>query len=168
MSMITEALLFTWRKNGKRAQDLFANIPDNHLVDQSAGLNNHPAWSLSHLMLYHPSIVSLARSEAVPDPAQASGAGKFGNGSKPVTDATAYPSRARLIERFTSGHAQVEAALAATDAAIFAQDPGLERWKSAFGTSGNALIYFMIYHETHHLAEIADWKKVHGIPVVAG
>jgi hypothetical protein len=166
MLQFVEPLLFVWRKNGKRAQDLFANIPDDRLVDQSHGLKNHPAWSLSHLTLYHPAIVSLARGEAVPDPATAPGADRYANGSKPVADPALYPTRHELIKRFTQGHAEVDAALAAAVPAIFLREPDLERWKATFGTTGNALFYLMLWHETHHLAEIADWKKVEGIPVV--
>lgn len=167
MTPFAESLLFVWRRNGKRAQDLFANIPDERITDQSGGLNNHAAWCLSHLNLYHPSIVSLARGEAVADPSTAPGADVCGNGSKPVADPALYLSRAELIDRFTEGHAAVESALAEADSGIFTREPGLERWKSFLGTTGNGLAYLMLYHETHHLAEIAAWKKSLGIPVVA-
>jgi hypothetical protein len=166
MSTLIDPLLFVWRKNAKRAQDLFANIPDERLVDQSHGLVNHPAWSLSHLMLYHPAIVALARGEAVPDPNQEPGADRCANGTKPVADPALYPKRRELIARFVQGHAQIDAALAADVPEVFLREPGLERWKTSFGTTGNALFYLMLWHESHHLAEIADWKKVEGIPVV--
>ncbi|MBI5094398.1 MAG: DinB family protein [Candidatus Hydrogenedentes bacterium] len=166
MTPFAESLLFVWRKNGKRAQDLFANIPDARMTEQSGGLTNHAAWCLSHLNLYHAAIVNLARGEAVADPAKAPDAEKYGNGSKPVTDPKVYLPRAELIARFTEGHAQVEAALADAACDVFKSEPNLERWKSFFGTGGAGLAYLMLYHETHHLAEIANWKKALGIPVV--
>jgi hypothetical protein len=166
MNQFSESLLFVWRRNGKRAQELFANIPDARMTEQSGGLTNHAAWCLSHLILYHPAIENLARGEAVADPGLAPDAAAHGNGSKPVADPKVYLPRAELIERFTLGHAKVEAALSEADAAVFTREPNLERWKSFFGTAGNGLAYLMLYHETHHLAEVANWKKSLGIPVV--
>ena len=167
MTPFAESLLFVWRKNGKRAHDLFANLPENRIAEPAGGIVNHPAWCMSHLNLYHPAILSLARGETVADPATAPGSEKHGNGSKPVADAKLYLPRAELIVRFTQGHAQVEAALADAPCDIFKGEPALERWKTFFGTTGAGLAYLMLFHESHHLAEIADWKKVQGIPVVA-
>ena len=166
MTPFAESLLYAWRKNGERAQALFANIPDGDIAQPAGALNNHPAWVLSHLVLYHPAIVSLARGELIEDPANLPNANVCGRGSKPVPDAKLYLSRTELITRFAKGHEQIEAAIAESKCDVFTSEPRLERWATAFGTGGAALAYLMLFHESHHLAEIADWKKVRGLSVI--
>jgi hypothetical protein len=166
MAAINDALLHDWRGNGQRAQRLLANIPDDRMTEQPHGLLNHPAWSLGHLILAHPAIASLARGEAVADPGLTPEAKLFANGTKPQADPALYPSRAELAERFAQGHALVEEAVAAMDPAILEREPGLERWKKSFGKTGVVLVHMMIWHEAHHLAEVAAWKKVLGITLL--
>jgi hypothetical protein len=118
------------------------------------------------LILSHPALASLARGEAVADPGLTPEAKLCGNGTKPLPDPTLYPSRAEMAERFARGHALVEEAVAAMDPAILEREPGLERWKKSFGTTGAVLVHLMIWHEAHHLAEIADWKKALGMTLL--
>jgi hypothetical protein len=168
-NIMIDALLREWRGNGDRAQKLLANIPQDRALDQPHGLVNHPVWTIGHLTTYQPGIVSLARGEAVDDPAQKPEAKLFANGTKPLTgpaaDAAAYPALAELAKLFAQNHATVDQAVSAMDPAVLEQDPGLERWKNGMDKTGLVLVHLMVMHEAHHLCELAMWKKAAGIPL---
>ena len=71
---------------------------------------NHPAWTLSHLNVYHPVIAAVLRGQPFEDSANH----KFGMKSKPSPDRSLYPSKRELLETYTRGHELVASTLKAS------------------------------------------------------
>lgn len=161
-SVIIDALLFGWDKNRSYGGKLVGDVPDDQMVFQPAPGMNHPAWVLCHLNAYHPVIVCLAQGRLFDDPKDH----PFGMKSKPVSDASAYPSRSQLVEVFERGHDQVTAALRSCKPDKLAGPVPLERWQSVMPSIGAALAYLMLLHESAHLGQLSAWRRVQGLPSV--
>ena len=161
-SIMIETLLTSWDKNLDYARRLVDDIPDDRMTYQPAADMNHPAWVFSHLNAYHPVIAAMVRGQSFDDPKDH----PFGMKSKPVADASVYPSKSELVETFGRGHDEVTAALrAATPESLAAPIP-LERWVKYFANVGVALGYLMLLHESTHFGQLSAWRRVQGMPSV--
>ncbi len=166
MTSISDLLLAGWRKNHTIARALLADADPSLMTRQSPGVVNHPAWTLSHLIFYHPAILSLAQGQSVDDPALAVDASIYDEGSTPIDDPTCYRSKEALLALYSHGHAQVETALRQVSPNLLAQPPGLERWSHAFPDSAQTLVYLMLIHEAQHLGQLMVWRRAVGLPLL--
>ncbi len=164
MSDVAELLIAGWLLNLKKAEELLADISADEMTRQPHGVVNHPAWTLAHLIHYHPAITSLARGQAVADPAAAPNANRYDAGSTPVDDPSLYLAKDALLARYRSGHAEVTKLLETAPPERLLQPPGLPRWEQAFTTTRHALVYLMHYHESLHIGQIMVWRRAMGRP----
>ncbi len=164
MSTALEILRAGAQINLAHAQALLADIPAAQMAAQPGGVVNHPAWTLAHLLHYHPAILSLARREPVADPGQHALAKQYDAGSTPVAELSRYPGKGELLERFCTSHARIAAALRDTTAKTLVSPPGLARWVQPFGTTQYALTYLLVFHEAEHLGQLAAWRRALGLP----
>lgn len=155
-----------WHLNLAKAEALLADIPPDQITRQSPEVVNHPAWTLAHLIHYHPAIISLARGEAVADPATAPHAERYDAGSTPVDDPSLYPAKDALLAQYRAGHEEVVKLLKTAPSGRLTQPPGLPRWEQAFGTTRHALVYLMHYHESLHLGQVMVWRRAMGRPAL--
>lgn len=141
---------------------LIAGLEDVDVTSQSAGVANHPAWTVSHLAHYHPAILSLLRGEPVADPALAADAGRHDEGSAPVASPDAYLPWRELVEKYTQGQAAITQALGHVTGEILASPPGLVRWARSFPTTADLLAYLMLIHESQHQGQLMAWRRAMG------
>lgn len=164
--MTKTLLLVGWRQNFERTETLIESVPAQRMTTQPNGMANHPAWTLAHLIHYHPAILSVVRAEAVSDPGQHPDAPRYDAGSTPIDDPTEYPSKRALMADYRGGHDLVAEALTSMSVAQLQQPPRLARWASHFGDSAELLTYLMIYHEATHLGQIMAWRRLMGWPPI--
>lgn len=157
-----EGLLFGWNKNLDYGRKLLADLSEQQVIAQPAPGVNHPAWVLSHLNLYHPVLVAIARKQPFPDPREHT----FGMKSKPETTRSAYPSKDALVQAWVSGHESVAAALREAGPGVLDWETPLERWRPTMPKVGILLPYLMLVHENTHLGQISMWRRVQGLPSV--
>ena len=119
---------------------------------------------MAHLVHYHWAILNIARGEPVSDTGLHAGAARDDAGSMPTGDAKQYPSKAARRDAYLAGHEQFDATLAARSDDQLARPVGLSRWAEAFGDSGQALQYLMVFHESTHIGEIMAWRRARGLP----
>lgn len=162
MNVFVESLLTAWERNNQYGQKLVADLSEEQLIVQPAPDTNHPAWVFSHLNAYHGVLHSLLKGETPDDPLHH----PFGMKSKPQQDRSIYPSKEALVAAWTTGHADVAAALASAPEAQFEKIMPLERWRKPFPKVGNVLAYVMIAHENIHLGQLSTWRRVQGLPAV--
>lgn len=152
-------LLSGWRQNAAKVRELMGEVTADNMTMQPEGVVNHPAWTLAHLIHYHPAIFHLALGEAVEDPALEPNAAFYDEGSTPVADTSVYPTRNELLNHYLAGHVRIEKALAHAPESLFAKPPGLARWTKAFATTGDALVYLMLVHESQHVGQMMVWRR---------
>ena len=164
MSEVNILLMAGWRQNRQQLEALLANVSTEDMTRQPHGVVNHPAWTIGHLIHYHPAILALLRGEAVADPATTPNADLYDAGSVPVDDASLYPDQGTLLERYHSNHEQVKKLLNGIESATFDQPPGLPRWAKGFETTARTLVYLMHVHEALHIGQLMVWRRAMGWP----
>ncbi|MEM1011129.1 MAG: DinB family protein [Planctomycetota bacterium] len=171
MSMIDDLVLAptrqNWKLNGDYAAALVEGLDESHKVAQPPGTFarpvNHPGWILAHLNAYHPLIAGLLRGKTPEDPIDH----PYGRKSQVLLDADAYPSMTELVESFTSGHADVTAALGETSEAILSREMPIVRFRERFPLVGSCLAYLVVRHESLHLGQLSTWRRTMGLAPTA-
>lgn len=164
-SPFASAILITWRRNRDYALRLVGDLTDAQMVAQPvAGVTmNHPAWILCHLDVYAPIAAALARRQPFEDPVEH----RYGQKSSVVNDASEYPAREALIERYTRSHDEAQRALEAADDAVFLIPNPLERWRTLHPRVGDMLATLCVKHESMHLGQLSAWRRAMGLARVA-
>lgn len=148
-----------WQRVGNQARALLEGVAADQFATQPGGVVNHPAWTLSHLIHYHPAILSLVQGRSVQDPATSPKADLYDEGSTPQPDASLYLQSDALMASYMEGHQTILIALQQAPASCFEQKPGLARWANVFPTTADTLVYLMLIHESQHLGQLMVWRR---------
>ncbi len=165
MPLLAEAVAITWRRNRDYALRLVADLTDAQMLAQPiAGRRiNHPAWILSHLIVYAPIAAALLRGDGFTDPMDH----RHGQKSEVSDDPSEYLARAALIEEFLRTHDQTQAALEQTTDLILSSPNPLERWRAQHPLAGHMVVTLMVKHEAFHLGQLSAWRRGMGLARVA-
>ncbi|MDX2147894.1 MAG: DinB family protein [Planctomycetota bacterium] len=156
---LLEDVLGVYADTLKHIREFMESIPDERMAEQPGGVINHPAWTLGHL--HSASGLLLTLLDAAP-PAPAEESRKFGPGSKPVADRSAYASKESLLASLMERHVQVEAAVRANHRSHFPKPPP-EFLRAFAPTVGRISIYLLAAHEPYHLGQLMPWKRAAGL-----
>jgi hypothetical protein len=161
---VINAILVSWAAQRDYVQKLVADLTDADMVSQPVpGVTmNHPAWTLGHLSPYHHVCAAMLMGEPFSDPMHAT----YAKGTKPSTDAAAYPPKATLLTDYLAGHDLLTTALKAADPSVLAKPIPLARWQERFPRIADALLYLMLSHEATHLGQISSWRRAGNRPAV--
>ena len=160
MDPIIAAIVRSWRAQRDYAERLVADLSDADMVSQPVPgvVMNHPAWTFGHLSPYGPVLAAILQGRPFDDPMQS----PFGKGSKPTSDAAAYPPKTELMATYLRGHDDLEAALTSVDPAVLARPVPLKRWEERFPRIGDVAIHLTLHHESAHLGQISAWRRAGG------
>ncbi len=138
---------------------LIADVPDPDLTRQPIGVVNHPAWVIGHLTY---SCQALGGELELPTWLPAEWEPRFGTGSIPISDRSAYPSKADLLTALADGEARVSNRLANLgDAGMSTALPD-ERHRSTFPTVGHAVVHILAGHAAVHVGQVSVWRRAAG------
>jgi DinB superfamily len=141
----------------KDFREAVEDIADADMALQFPRLVNHPAWTLGHLITGSALILMLLDEPG--DHFAGFDSKKYGPGSKPVADRSQYPSREELLARFATLHEQVASAVRSKHEAYFSR-PSPEYLRGFASTIGQVAFYLLATHESYHLGQIMQWKKM--------
>lgn len=156
---------YSW--NLQYAEALVADLSeDDWARSAGAGLENHPAWTLGHLVSGSD---ILAEDLGLPRDMPAEWVELFerrgpGDPRLPESDPAAYPSRDELLAELRRQHKRVTAAWLAAEAEGKLDENVSWRFDAALPTLGDVSIFLAITHEAMHLGQIACWRRAHGLP----
>lgn len=161
---LLSAISSVWSRNGAYAARLAGDLaPGQFLAQPVAGLlMNHPAWILSHLLVYKTLCVRLLRNESFDDPISH----PHGPRSSPLSDPSAYPAPADLVRAFAEAHAEAARALAEAPDDFTDRVIPLVRWRTMVPSIGALLLTLMAKHEAHHLGQLSAWRRAMRLPPV--
>ncbi len=146
--------------NLNQAKRLMGDIPDDRICEQPRGVINHPAWQLGHLAYTSERAgVILGLSTTLPQDWEA----LFAPGSKPTSDAAAYPSKATLLQALEEQHGRVAEAIGKTDLSVLQQPTPRESTRKIFPTVGDLVIFLLTGHEAWHLGQLMAWRRAAGL-----
>lgn len=159
-------LIPAYRFNLQYAKVLVIDVDENLMTHSpSKGLENHPSFTLGHLVSaaamtakylggpydFNPAWEQLFKRNGPGDP------------TLPDPDVTKYPNKKTLLEALTNHHKVVENLI------LSLEDKRLEkaiawRFKNHFPTLGDLLLFMCITHESMHLGQLAAWRRAMELP----
>lgn len=148
------------------AKALVHDVPELLMTyTPAAGLENHPAFTLGHLlsgsallaedlgleMNLPPSWVSLFVRKGPGDP------------RKPALDVNLYPSKFELLIALEEQHNLVKTKLnELTEEKL--EEPFKWRFSNYFPTLNDLIVFMCINHESMHLGQLAAWRRAMNLP----
>lgn len=141
------------------------DIPDDQFTVQPAPGINHPAWQFGHLSVATDLALNLLGK---PSLCPKEWGPLFNPGTKPVADASIYPSKKALVTAWKTGHEAVTAALPSASPADLEQPHGLpfELIQKAFPRKRDLLAHLLSTHEAGHLGQLALWRRLMGMKII--
>jgi hypothetical protein len=154
--------LFAW--NLLYAEALVRDLTDEQwTLPGGAGLENHPAWTLGHLVT---GADLTAQDLGLPSQLPSGWADLFqrrGPGDPRLPADADYPSREDVLAELRSQHDRIAEACRALKAEHWART---DDW--AFGrdlpTLADSTLFMAISHEAMHLGQLAAWRRSQGLP----
>ncbi len=164
--MDTTALRRQYAWNLAYADALTRDVPPElWAVSGGPGLENHPAWTIGHLITGSALVLEgLGGAPGVPD-AWTELFLRRGPGDprRPDPDAAAYPDRATLMAALADLHARVDRRLAELEPAAL---QAAEEWRfdGWLPTQGDCLLFMLVSHEGVHLGQLGCWRRRFELP----
>lgn len=142
-------------------KSLVADIPDSRFAELPAGLPNHPAWVIGHVVFaYNSATKLLGGSPAVAEGHDA----KYGIGSKPSTTRSDYPSKDVLLAMLDTAHKSAIDAISANFAASADKPNPIEGFSKMAPTIGDAVVFLVTSHNAGHVGQVSSWRRAAGLP----
>lgn len=136
------------------------DVPESRMTEQPGTIVNHPAWTLSHLNAYAGLLLFTLEDRSVPTvDAETT---RFGYGTVPVPDPTAYATKRELLDQFRVRTSRLAAVVAEKHSIYFPQ-PAPKRFQPHAPTIGHIAITLLIAHPPHHLGQLKQWRRAAGM-----
>ena len=162
-----DATLRSYAWNLLYAEALVADLSEEEWTSAGgAGLENHPAWIIGHLVSGADMLAASLGLERELSPEWRELFDRRGPGDPrlPHDAAGDYPSREELLAELRRQHDRVTTAW--RDAAREGRlDAPLEwRFGKDLPTVGDMAVFMAVTHEVMHLGQIACWRRARGLP----
>jgi hypothetical protein len=146
------------------SMDILKGFPEDKYCFQSGPHDNHALWCLGHLALTDAWIAKEVGITGVNVPSEWNAV--FGQGTKPTSDASAYPSVSEVRRVFDATRAAV---LNWTEGATEAQlAKSLKEQTGGFAADVLDGLYKLGWHEGWHFGQVASLRKALKLPNVMG
>ena len=138
---------------------LVADVPDEMMSRQTAGVVNHPAWTIGHLIY---SAEAIGGELGLPAWLPANWQQRFGTGSTPQP--TGYESRGELLSLFADARLRLRERLNELGELAMAQPLPDARYREKFPTLGHAVVHILTAHPASHVGQLVVWRRAMGLP----
>jgi uncharacterized damage-inducible protein DinB len=142
------------------------DIPEAQMaVKPSAGLDNHPAFTLGHLATAYANLMNNLTGEYI----LADGFKEIflrsgpGDPALPNPDAAAYPSKEKMLAEMDHQHQRLINYLLRMDEKKLKENFEW-RFSSFFPTYLDRIMFLCVNHYAMHLGQLAAWRRAMGFP----
>lgn len=140
-------------------QEQVADLSDEEMVLQPAGVPNHAAWTLGHVI--H-SCQEIAGELGVEGWLPSDWESNFSYGSSPGSVRPQYATRSALLASLRDASERLRAALLQTDENTLANPLPDEKVREIMPTLGHALLQVVAAHTAYHAGQLAAWRRAIG------
>lgn len=140
-------------------QESVADLSDEDMVLQPAGVPNHAAWTLGHVI--H-SCHAMAGELGVEPWLPSEWESQFGYGSSPTALVSQHPSKSALLAALAEASHRLRSALREMDEAALAGPLPDEKVRDMLPTKGHALLQVVAAHTAFHAGQLAVWRRAIG------
>lgn len=153
---------FAW--NLRYAEALVADLTDETAcVSAGPGLENHPVWTLGHLVSGADMLAEDLGLEREMSSRWRELFDRRGPGDPRLPDRADYPSIEEVLTELRRQHERITSHWRALpEEALTA--PLEWRFDGEFPTVGGAALFLAITHEALHLGQLAAWRRARGLP----
>jgi len=145
----------------RNLRELVGDLDDGQMVQQSAGVPNHPAWTVGHIAFSFQGIgEELGLEPWLPEDWEK----RFGTGTTPVRGADAYPAKRELLDTLADAERRLCKRLLALDEAALRAPLPDEQHREMFPTLGHAVLHVLVGHTAAHVGQLAVWRRAMGLP----
>jgi hypothetical protein len=132
-----------------------ADLSDEEMVKQPAGVPNHPTWTLGHIIHSCQGMSTEFGAEPwLPDGWEST----FGYGSRPLPDRNHYRKKSELLKMLADSRIRVRQTLLSMDASVLEKPLPDED----FPTMGHILWQVLVAHTAFHAGQLAVWRRATG------
>lgn len=135
-------------------------LSNDELVRQQGGVVNHPIWTMGHIAHTLNGTIMLLGGESM---LNESWGKKFGTGSQPVADASAYPSAAELKQSLVNLHAKASQLYLSAPSELLRSRNAMEKFADMIPTTGGMVVFLMTAHMCEHLGQVSAWRRAMGL-----
>lgn len=156
--MIPE-LVATFDRTIAFMQEQVADLSDEEMVRQPAGVPNHAAWTLGHVSY---SCQEMAAELGVERWLPPDWESNFSYGSSPGSVNPRYATRPILLASLRDAGERLRIALLQIDERTLAKPLPDEKVREIMPTIGHALLQVVAAHTAFHAGQLAAWRRAIG------
>jgi hypothetical protein len=156
--MILE-LVATLERTLNFMRDLVADLSDEEMLRQPAGVPNHAAWTIGHVVF---SCQEMAAELGVGSWLPADWGTNFGYGSAPGSVDPRYATKPVLLGLLQDAGERLRVALLRIDESTLANPLPDEKAREIMPTIGHALLQVVAAHAAFHAGQLAAWRRAIG------
>ena len=157
-----EPILFSIAYSVGYIADQVSDIESSKMTQQPNGVVNHPSWIIGHFAFAFQVAGSII---GVPGWLPEDWNARYGQGSKPTTDRSAYESKDEALEIMRDSHKRLAAAVGALDDTTLDQPFPDASLHYVFPTIRQALTQILGGHSGYHIGQLVEWRRAMGMPV---
>ena len=161
---MTHEILNSYALTLRELRTMVADLDLAQMVYQPAGVPNHPAWTIGHLVQ---SCEMIGGEIGLQPWLPGSWAEKFAPGSKPIPVVEEYPDKSTLLSFLDDGEERLQRALAAMSDADLARLLPDERYRDVLPTIGHAVLHILAGHTAIHVGQLRVWRRAAGLTIPA-
>lgn len=141
--------------------DQVADLTDVEMVAQPEGFLNHPAWVVGHLTC---SCLALGGEIGLAPWLPKTWAKRFGTGSKPLSDVSAYESKSESLEILRDAQSRVTLAIQGLTPDQLDQPLACDHYDDVLPTVRHAVVQMLVAHTANHVGQLTMWRRAMGLP----
>jgi hypothetical protein len=158
-AMMVDEILCSYSFTLDYLRRLVADVPEEMMTRQAAGVVNHPSWVIGHLTY---SCEAIGEEMGISPWLPTTWKELFGTGSTPVDRADVYPSKDELLGALADGQQRVAKQLVELGEDGLAAPLPDERCREMFPTIGHAALHILTSHAAVHVGQVTVWRRAVG------
>lgn len=154
------AIVHVWGMASAFVREAVVDVLASRMSESVGTIVNHPAWTLSHLNAYAGTLLTFVDDAGAID--VEGEMARYGYGTTPVKDASAYLPKDELLGVFDERCERVAATVAQRHAAYFSR-PAPAMYQPHARVIGDVATILMTTHLGYHLGQLRQWRKAAGM-----
>ena len=156
--MISE-LVYCFDRTLEFVKEQVADLTNEDMVLQPAGVPNNAAWTLGHVICSCQLIAAeMGVEPSLPDDWEAA----FGQGSRPSQGISWRSSKTALLAALEDASQRLRDALLEINESDLADPLPDKKARELFPTMGHALVQVIAGHMAYHAGQLATWRRAIG------
>lgn len=153
------AVLHSFSYSVEFVHELLADVPDERMTHQPAGIPNHASWTVGHLTY---SCQAIGGEMGMPHWLPEEYRARFGTGSVPLADRNRYATKSETLNELRSSANRLTQAISELTVEQLEQPLPDEHFRLILPTIRHALTQILVGHTANHVGQLSVWRRASG------